>query len=103
MVAIHVPEPALTLRAGARALARIRESGLQPADIHVIPGAAGGPKALGIQGLDMAIFGQWLPQAPNPRGLVGASIGSCGSATVGRRDRWPALRRLVDLNPPSPS
>lgn len=97
MVAIHVPEPALTLRAGARALARIRESGLQPADIHVIPGAAGGPKALGIQGLDMAIFGQWLPQAPQPRSLVGASIGSWRFASVCKPDPVAGLQRLGEL------
>ena len=42
----------------------------------MIPGAAGGPKGLGIAGLDRAIFGQWLPSAPRVRHLVGASIGA---------------------------
>ena len=51
MTAIQVRAPALTLRAGHRAIEHIRNNGLQPADVHMIPGAAGGPKALGIQGL----------------------------------------------------
>lgn len=49
MPAIQIKSPALTLKAGRRALARIRERGLQPADVGIVPGAAGGPKALGIQ------------------------------------------------------
>ncbi|MGH8440649.1 MAG: patatin-like phospholipase family protein, partial [Pseudomonas sp.] len=48
MSAIHIKYPALTLKAGSRALQRIRERGLQAADVGVLPGAAGGPKALGI-------------------------------------------------------
>ena len=64
MTAIHIKTPALTLKAGRRALQRIREQGLSPADVGILPGAAGGPKALGIQGLDLALFGEWLPRAP---------------------------------------
>jgi len=76
MTAIHIKFPALTLKAGKRAFARIREQGLKPADVGILPGAAGGPKALGIQGLDLALFGEWLPRAPRERALIGASIGS---------------------------
>ena len=76
MTAIHISSPALELRAGRQAIAHIREHGLQPADVHMIPGAAGGPKALGIQGLDLALFGEWLPRSIQPRSLIGASIGS---------------------------
>lgn len=42
----------------------------------MVPGAAGGPKALGILGLDRAIFGEWLPAKPRTRHLVGSSIGA---------------------------
>ncbi|MFJ3487273.1 patatin-like phospholipase family protein [Pseudomonas sp. NPDC090202] len=76
MSAIKIKSAALTIKAGKRALARIREHGLVPADVGTIPGAAGGPKALGIQGLDLALFGEWLPRAPRERSLIGASIGS---------------------------
>ena len=67
MVAIHTSAPALTLRAGSDAIAHLREHGLRAADVDIVPGAAGGPKALGITGLDQAVFGDFLPAAPRPR------------------------------------
>ena len=69
-------ESYLTIRAGPRALERIRTHGLDPADVEIVPGAAGGPKALGIAGLDHAIFGEWLASAPRVRHLIGSSIGA---------------------------
>ena len=74
--------PILTIRAGRRALERIRTHGFDPADVEIVPGAAGGPKGLGIAGLDRAIFGEWLPRAPRVRHLVGASIGAWRFAAV---------------------
>lgn len=97
MSAIHIKSPALTLRAGKRALARIRERGLQPADVKILPGAAGGPKALGIQGLDLALFGEWLPRAPQERSLIGASIGSWRFASACLPHAAEGLRRLGEL------
>jgi hypothetical protein len=81
----------LSLRAGPRALERIRRHGLDPADIAIVPGAAGGPKGLGISGLDRAIFGEWLPSAPRVRHLVGASIGAWRFAAACCADPLPAL------------
>jgi hypothetical protein len=64
----------------------------------VIPGAAGGPKALGISGLDKAIFGDWLPQAPQERALIGSSIGSWRFAAIASSDDPKAqLARLAEL------
>lgn len=97
MSAIHIKAPALTLRAGTRALQRIRERGLSAADVAVLPGAAGGPKGLGIQGLDLALFGDWLPQAPRPRTLIGASIGSWRFAAACLPDAAAGIRRLGEL------
>lgn len=97
MTAIHSAYPALTLKAGKRALARIRQHGLSAADVGVLPGAAGGPKALGIQGLDLALFGEWLPGAPRERALIGASIGSWRFAAACLADPATAIRRLGDL------
>ncbi|WP_017526748.1 hypothetical protein [Pseudomonas fluorescens] len=94
MTAIHIKFPALTLKAGKRALARIREQGLAPADVGILPGAAGGPKALGIQGLDLALFGDWLPRAPRERALIGASIGSWRFASACLPD---PVQGLLDL------
>jgi len=85
----------LTIRAGRRALERIRTHGFDPADVEIVPGAAGGPKALGISGLDRAIFGEWLPRAPRVRHLVGASIGAWRFAAVCRADRVHALEEFA--------
>ncbi|WP_375738115.1 patatin-like phospholipase family protein [Pseudomonas boanensis] len=97
MSAVQIKFPSLTLRAGKRALSRIREEGLKPADVGVLPGAAGGPKALGIQGLDLALFGDWLPRAPRERALIGASIGAWRFASACLPDAVAGLRRLGDL------
>lgn len=101
-------ESVLTIRAGKRALERIRSHGLDPADIEIIPGAAGGPKGLGISNLDRAIFGEWLPRAPRTRHLIGASIGAWRFAAACRADPLAALddfaRLYVEQSyPPRPS
>ncbi|MBL0142015.1 MAG: patatin-like phospholipase family protein [Betaproteobacteria bacterium] len=88
---------ALTIRAGPRALAAIRADGLRAADIALVPGAAGGPKALGLHGLDVALFGEWFPKAPRVRHLVGASIGAWRFAAACRPDPAQGLRELARL------
>jgi hypothetical protein len=97
MTAIHIKFPALTLKAGKRAFARIRENGLSAADVGTLPGAAGGPKALGIQGLDLALFGEWLPAAPRERSLIGASVGSWRFASACLPDAAEGIRCLGRL------
>ncbi|MEY4730629.1 MAG: hypothetical protein RL020_1787 [Pseudomonadota bacterium] len=87
----------LIIRAGPRALAHIRDHGLRARDIEIIPGAAGGPKALGLQGLDVALFGEWLPSAPRVRHLVGASIGAWRFASAAQKNPAHALRRFAEL------
>ena len=78
----------LELRAGPRALAHIRDHGLRAQDIDIIPGAAGGPKGLGLAKLDEWLFADWLPQAfplrRTPINLIGASIGAWRFAAVCR-------------------
>jgi len=98
----------LTIRAGRRALERIRSSGLDPALVEIVPGAAGGPKALGIAGLDRAIFGDWLASAPRVRHLIGASIGAWRFAAASCPDPVKALGEFARLYteqsyPPRPS
>lgn len=98
MTAVHTRAPALTIRAGRRALQRLRDKTLGPEDVHVIPGAAGGPKALGISGLDKAVFGEFLPRVPQQRSLIGSSIGSWRFAAVASTDDPKAqLARLAEL------
>lgn len=64
----------LTLLAGPRALATIQREGLTPERVEHVIGGAGGPKALGLVGLDATLFGQWLTPGPAPRWLLGSSI-----------------------------
>ncbi|WP_268797004.1 patatin-like phospholipase family protein [Pseudomonas huanghezhanensis] len=97
MSAIHIKSSALTIRAGKRAMVRVRERGLSPADVGIVPGAAGGPKALGIQGLDLALFGDWLLRAPRERSLIGASIGSWRLASACLPDPVQGIIRLGEL------
>ncbi len=97
MSAIHIKSPSLSIKVGHQAMARIREQGLQPAHVGILPGAAGGPKALGIQGLDLALFGEWLPGAVRERSLIGASIGSWRFASACLPDPVQGLRLLGQL------
>ena len=85
----------LTIRAGRKALDRIRTHGLDAADIALVPGAAGGPKGLGIAGLDRAIFGDWLPAKPRVRHLVGSSIGAWRFAAACCNDPTEVLARFA--------
>lgn len=73
---------ALRIHAGPLAREHIARQGLSPADVRVIPGAAGGPKGLILGPLDQHIFGQWLPGSGQPVDLVGASIGAWRLATA---------------------
>lgn len=85
---------ALRIYAGPAARRHLETSGLAPADVGVVPAAAGGPKGLILGPLDRFLFGDWLPQATHPVHLVGASIGAWRMATACLRDPTPAFERL---------
>jgi hypothetical protein len=91
-----VTNKALRIYAGPRALARVRERGLAPSDVRVIPAAAGGPKGLMLLALDRFLFGEWLPQSKSsePIDLLGASIGAWRMAAACLNDPVSALERL---------
>ena len=73
---------ALRIYAGPTAFKHLSANGLQPTDVGVVPGAAGGPKGLILGPLDRFIFGDWLAQAGHDVHLVGASIGAWRMATA---------------------
>ena len=75
-------QKALHIYAGPKARRHIREHGLLPEHIEVIPGAAGGPKGLILGQIDRFLFGSWLPKSNHPIHLVGASIGAWRMATA---------------------
>ncbi|WP_338765727.1 patatin-like phospholipase family protein [Massilia sp. METH4] len=85
----------ITLRLGPRARQRIAADGLNPADIAIIPAAAGGPKGLILNGIDTWLFGDWLPRAPRERRLIGASIGAWRMAAGAFADPVAAHKRLA--------
>jgi hypothetical protein len=87
---------ALEVHAGPRALARLRERGLRPADVAVIPGAAGGPKGLVLNALDRFLFGHWLRDSTHTVHLLGASIGAWRLACACLHDAEAALAHLAD-------
>lgn len=93
----YPPTDSLRFHAGPAALARIRQQGLQAADIGIIPAAAGGPKGLIFQALDQFLFGSWLPAAPRERTLIGSSIGAWRMAAACQSDPVAAFARLGQL------
>jgi hypothetical protein len=87
---------ALEVRAGPRARLWLRERGLHPHDVGVIPGAAGGPKGLVLNPLDRFLFGSWLVSAPQTLHLVGASIGAWRMACACLPDAASALAQMAE-------
>ena len=85
---------ALQIYAGPTALSHIRQHGLRPRDIAVVPGAAGGPKGLILGAIDRFLFGHWLAQSAHPVHLVGASIGAWRMATACLNEPLDAFQRL---------
>jgi len=101
----HCPDPelpvkpsfvALRLLAGPVARAHLLRQGLRPQDVRVVPGAAGGPKGLALNGLDRYLFSQWLPKSTQPVHLVGASIGAWRLAAACLPEADRAIERLAD-------
>ena len=85
---------ALRIYAGPVALRHIERNGLRPADVGVVPAAAGGPKGLVLGPLDRFLFGDWLPRTDHTVHLVGASIGAWRMATACLREPLRAFEQL---------
>ena len=90
------PRRALQVFAGPRARQHLAEAGLKPADVRVVPAAAGGPKGLVLNPLDRWLFGHWLAATPQPVHLLGASIGAWRMAAAARTDADAALAELAE-------
>lgn len=94
---LHKHPPALSIRAGKLARQLIQSEGLQAEQVDIVPGAAGGPKGIGIQGLDQAIFGEFFARAPQRRTLIGSSIGSWRFASILAHGAKAGTERLGEL------
>lgn len=100
-----MPLKHLRIIAGPKAKAHIRANGLKAADIAAIPGAAGGPKGLILQGLDHFLFNHWLTNdtlAERVKNglpalqLIGASIGAWRMAAAASSNPSNALNELAN-------
>lgn len=87
---------ALEVHAGPIALQRLRERGLQPGDVRIVPAAAGGPKGLILNPLDRFLFGEWLPRSEQVVHLAGASIGAWRMACACLPDADAALAQMAE-------
>ncbi len=87
---------ALAVHAGPRAREQLCRQGLRPADVRVVPAAAGGPKGLALVPLDRFVFAHWLREAPQTVHLLGASIGAWRMAAACAADPDAALAQLAE-------
>ncbi|WP_026321099.1 hypothetical protein [Arhodomonas aquaeolei] len=87
-------EPMLRVIAGAAARRRLHEHGLRAADVSGVTAASGGPKWLGIYGLDVAVFTEFLAGEGTPVTLLGASSGAWRVACAALPDAREAFARF---------
>lgn len=88
---------ALTIQTGSLAKQLIEKEGLQAHHVDMIPGAAGGPKGIGLMGLDQAIFAEFLPQAKQRRFLIGSSVGAWRFAGIVAQGEKLGPEKLAEL------
>lgn len=84
---------ALTVYAGQRALAYIRQHGLQAADIKLVVGASGGPKWFVLSALDQFLIADFLCDTKQEMDFLGSSVGSWRMACYAAGDAG-AIRAL---------
>ncbi len=85
---------AIEIYAGATARARLRAEGWNPTLFDTLVGASGGPKFLGLAGLDRFLFGDFLQRSEHSLHLIGSSIGTWRHAALAARDPIKALATL---------
>ena len=95
MTGPHPRPRALQVYAGPTALRHLRERGLRPADVRVVPAAAGGAKGLILNPLDRFLFGHWLAGSAHTVHLLGASVGAWRMACVMQPDPVAAFADLA--------
>lgn len=85
---------ALAVYAGDTARRTLAREGWQPGLFNTLVGASGGPKFLGIAGLDRFLFGDFLRRSTHPMHLIGSSIGSWRHAALATPDPLASLAKL---------
>ncbi|WP_076416123.1 patatin-like phospholipase family protein [Shewanella sp. UCD-KL12] len=88
---------ALRFLAGPTAIKQIEANGLKPALFTQLLAASGGPKWIGIAGLDKYLFGEFFSQQSKPLHTLGASSGAWRLACLGQKDPLKAYSRFEEL------
>lgn len=89
--------PALRFLAGPTAYKQIAENGLKPELFTQLLAASGGPKWIGIAGLDRYLFGEFFKDRKKPLHTLGASSGAWRLACLAQQDPLAAYTRLEQL------
>lgn len=87
---------ALTIRAGAEALALLRDGGFDPDDFSTVVGASGGPKWLVLSQLDRVLSERFFARRSRPLAVVGSSIGTFRHLCHAQTDPLAAIERFED-------
>ena len=86
----------LEFRAGETAFKKIREEGLNPAQIGTLAGASGGAKWLVLSQLDRVVATEILPRLEGPVYTIGTSIGGWRFACYAQDDPLSAIQRFEE-------
>jgi len=89
--------PALRFIAGPTAYQQIAESGLKSESFTQLLAASGGPKWMGIAGLDKYLFGEFFKGRKTPLHTLGSSSGAWRLACLGQNEPLAAYTRLEQL------
>ncbi|WP_299798768.1 alpha/beta hydrolase [uncultured Shewanella sp.] len=89
--------PALRFLAGPTAYKQIEENGLKPELFTQLLAASGGPKWIGIAGLDRYLFGEFFKDRRTPLHTLGASSGAWRLACLAQQNPLAAYSRLERL------
>ncbi|MCS6260913.1 alpha/beta hydrolase [Shewanella baltica] len=88
---------ALRFLAGATAFNTLAEQGLKSEHFTQLLAASGGPKWLGIAGLDKYLFSEFFKNRQTPLYTLGASSGAWRLACLAQQDPLAAYGRLEDF------
>ena len=86
--------PALRLLAGPKAFRVLNDQGFNPNVFSQLLAASGGPKWLGIAGLDKYLFGEFFNNLNRPLYTLGASSGAWRIACLAQQQPLEAYKRL---------
>jgi len=86
----------LIVRAGARAVERLRAEGFHPELFDTLVGASGGPKWLVLRHLDEILIERLILPRSKPLDALGSSIGSFRHACFAQEAPQTALSRFAD-------